>query len=300
MTSNNIKKLITHNGSFHTDDIFACATLILKLEKDEEKYEIIRTRDPEIINEGDYVFDVGGIYDEASNRFDHHQVGGAGKHNNGIEYSSFGLLWKKWGVVLSGNEKVAELIENELVSPIDAVDNGIDLVEFKNSIKPFFVQDFFRSMRPTWREENITLDQMFLKSVSLAKEILSREIIHAKDVVLAKERIASIYLNTRDKKILIFDEDYPSADILQTFPEPLYVVYPRPSDGFWGVKAVRDNSKSFKNRKDFPKTWSGLTGEELARITNVPDAVFCHRALFLAIAKSQEGAIKLAQIAVES
>ena len=75
---NEKKTLITHNGSFHTDDIFACATLSLMLEKKGEKFEIIRTRDEEIIKTGDYVFDVGGVYDEEGNRFDHHQKGGAG------------------------------------------------------------------------------------------------------------------------------------------------------------------------------------------------------------------------------
>ena len=53
MTSNGmdttVKKLITHDGSFHSDDIFACATLCLVLEKKGEKFEIIRTRDEEIL-----------------------------------------------------------------------------------------------------------------------------------------------------------------------------------------------------------------------------------------------------------
>ncbi|PIZ87309.1 hypothetical protein COX93_01400, partial [Candidatus Nomurabacteria bacterium CG_4_10_14_0_2_um_filter_30_12] len=53
-------KLITHNGSFHSDDIFATATLSLLLEKRGESFEIIRTRDEEIIKNGDYIFDVGG------------------------------------------------------------------------------------------------------------------------------------------------------------------------------------------------------------------------------------------------
>ena len=60
---NLIKKLITHNGSFHADDLFACAVLFLLLEKRGEKFEIIRTRDENILKNGDYVFDVGGIYD---------------------------------------------------------------------------------------------------------------------------------------------------------------------------------------------------------------------------------------------
>ena len=65
------KKLVTHNGSFHADDIFACATLCLILEKQGKEFEIIRTRDEEMIKTGDYVFDVGGIYDANKNIFDH-------------------------------------------------------------------------------------------------------------------------------------------------------------------------------------------------------------------------------------
>ena len=70
---NSIKKLITHNGSFHTDDLFACAILSIVLEDSGQKFEIIRTRDEDIVKNGDYVFDVGGIYDVENNRFDHHQ-----------------------------------------------------------------------------------------------------------------------------------------------------------------------------------------------------------------------------------
>ena len=99
------KILVTHNGSFQSDDIFAAAAISILLEKAGEPYEIIRTRDPEIIKTGDYVFDVGGIHDEATNRFDHHQIGGAGKRENGLEYSSFGLVWKKFGKKKAGREE---------------------------------------------------------------------------------------------------------------------------------------------------------------------------------------------------
>src|SRR3989344_7640800 len=105
------KILVTHNGSFQSDDIFAAATISILLERAGEPYEIIRTRDPEIIKTGDYVFDVGGIHDEVSNKFDHHQVGGAGKGEEEIEYSSFGLVWKKFGLELSGSMPVMQLIE---------------------------------------------------------------------------------------------------------------------------------------------------------------------------------------------
>ena len=110
METNN-KKLITHNGSFHTDDIFAAAALSLMLEKKGDSFEIIRTHDPEAIEKGDYVFDVGGIYDEEKNRFDHHQKSFKEKRENDILYSSFGLVWKKYGLEISGSEKIAKIVE---------------------------------------------------------------------------------------------------------------------------------------------------------------------------------------------
>jgi len=305
--NNDTKKLITHNGSFHSDDIFACATLCLMLEKNNEKYEIIRTRDEKIIKsakaEDSYVFDIGGIYDEKENRFDHHQIGGAGKRVSSdgqvpVDYSSFGLVWKKFGKMLVDKIEAVKMIENRLVMPIDAFDNGLDLVENKYEVTPYYIQHFFLSMRPTWREENLNVDEMFLKCVEIAKIVLSREIIQVNDILLAEESVISIYKNTEDKKIIILDKNYPYEDTLNNFPEPLFVIYQRDADNLWGVRAVRVNSKTFVNRKNLPKTWAGLRDEELANVSGVPDAVFCHRGLFLAVAKTKEGAIKLAELAL--
>ncbi|MFA6177431.1 MAG: MYG1 family protein [Candidatus Paceibacterota bacterium] len=299
MMTNN-KKLVTHNGSFHADDIFAAAILSIFLEKKGETFEIIRTRDEGIIKGADYIFDVGGIYDPEQNRFDHHQVGGAGKRVNGIEYSSCGLVWKKFGLELCGSQKSVVSLDERLFAPIDAGDNGFDLVENKFETSPYFIQHAFNAMRPTWREIDLSEDEMFLKCVAIAKEILMREIIQVQDALLAEEKVINIYKNTEDKKIIILDKNYPCEYTLNNFPEPLYVIYPREKDGSWGVRAVRQDPKTFVNRKNFPKLWAGLRNEELQNVTGVRDAIFCHRGLFLAVAKSKEGAIKLAQIAVES
>ena len=293
------KKLVTHNGSFHADDIFACATIFLLLEKKEKSFEIFRTRDKKTIEAGDYVFDVGGIYDEEKNRFDHHQKGGAGSRENGIEYSSCGLVWKKLGAELCGSQKASDTIDERLFAPIDAGDNGFDLIENKHKITPYFIQHAFCSMRPTWREENLTDDEMFLKCVEVAKFILGREIIQAKDSLLAEKFLLAIYQNTEDKRIIILDQNYPFEYVLHNFPEPLFIIFPRKMDNSWGIKAVREDPKTFKNRKDFPKAWAGLRDAELQQITGVKDAVFCHRNLFLAVAKTKEGAIKLVELALQ-
>lgn len=295
----NNKKLITHNGSFHSDDIFACATLCLVLEKNGEQFEIIRTRDPEIIKNGDYVFDVGGVYDKESNRFDHHQKGGAGGRLFGdlsIEYASFGLVWEKFGIELCGSQEVVDMIDKKLVASTDAFDNGFSLFENRNETSPYLIQHAFLAMVPTWKED-LSNDEMFLKSVTIAKEFLLREIIHMQDAILAEEAVSLIYNKAEDKRILILDKNYEEEAFLN-FPEVLFVIYPR-IDKTWGIRAVKNDLKSFKNRKDFPKSWAGLRDEELQNVTGVRDVVFCHRGLFLAVANSKEGAIKLAQIAVE-
>ena len=296
------KKLITHNGSFHSDDIFACATLCLMLGKKDETFEIIRTRNEEITKTGDYVFDLGGIYDEKTNRFDHHQAGGAGKRENNIEYSSFGLVWKKFGMGICGSQKVVDMIDKKLVAPVDAFDNGIDLYKnnFEN-ILPYTIDDVLSIFSPTALED-MDKDEQFLKALVWAKEILKREIKKAGDKIKITKIIQDFYKESPDKKLIVIDKPkvsrYEVWDALQDFPEPLFVVYGDNED--WAVVAMRKERNIFKNRKDFPVSWAGLRDKELQKITGVADSIFCHRNLFLAVAKSKEGAIKLAQIAVKS
>ena len=67
----NVKKIGTHNGAFHVDEILACA--MLKKLPEYADSEIIRTRDPKILDECDIVVDVGGVFDPKTHRYDHHQ-----------------------------------------------------------------------------------------------------------------------------------------------------------------------------------------------------------------------------------
>lgn len=56
---------------------------------------------------------------------------------------------------------------------------------------------------------------------------------------------------------------------------------------------------SYARRRDLPAAWAGLEGEALAAVTGVPDAVFCHRARFMAVAGSRVGALRMAELALE-
>ncbi len=293
-------KVITHSGRYHSDDIFAVATLSILFKQQNKSFEIIRTREPEIIKTGDFVVDVGGVYDSEHNAFDHHQPGGAGMRENKIPYAAFGLVWKKYGELVAGSPSRAAKIEKDLVMPIDANDNGVAISEsLFNDVSPFLIQDFFRGFYPTWKESEDKLDTTFVELVTIAQGILLRKIKHEEAREEADQFVTAAYRLAPDKRLILLDKPYPWTDVLINFEEPLFVIKPVLDGTKWSVSAVPvDHSGSFKNRMALPQEWAGKRDEELQKITGVTDAVFCHNKLFMVVAVSKEGALQLAQLAL--
>jgi uncharacterized UPF0160 family protein len=58
----NVKKIGTHSGVFHADDVTALMMLCFYT-KEYKGAEIVRTRDLELLKQMDLVVDVGGEYD---------------------------------------------------------------------------------------------------------------------------------------------------------------------------------------------------------------------------------------------
>ncbi len=298
MSENKKITIVTHDTGYHTDDIFAVATLTILL--GEPNIKIIRSRDMEVVEKADYVVDVGRIYDPSKYRFDHHQEEGAGKRENGIPYASFGLVWKEYGEKISGSLEIQKKIDRKLVQPIDAGDNGISIFETKfEGVYPYTIGLYFDAFMPSWKEEDTNIDDVFIQMVSTAVTLLKREIKKEKDKLGATEIVEKIYNETSDKRLIVLDGFYPASEILSKYPEPLYKVYPRP-DGKWALKTIRDDGNTFVDRKSLPKSWSGKEGAELEKITGVSDSLFCLRDCFLAITKTKEAALKLAEIALNS
>ncbi|HJN62946.1 MAG TPA: MYG1 family protein [Candidatus Paceibacterota bacterium] len=304
-----MNKIVTHNAGFHTDDVFAVATLMLLLN---DEAEVIRTRDEEIIKTGDYVVDVGLIYDEEKNRFDHHQKGGASKRENGIPYASFGLVWKKFGEELCGSGDVAIDIEKNIAQGIDALDNGFNIS--KSLIPNVFIYNIWGvigTYEPTWKElNNVNIDDKFLEAVDFAKRILKIEIKKTKDRLEAEEAIRERYNNSEDKRLIVLGHKdmygrVITSNTLIDFPEPLYVVLRKDISyrnyvQAWQVVAINKSRGDFTFRKPLPENWRGLPSEELIKETGVEDVTFCHNNGLMCMAGSKEGAIKLAKLALEA
>jgi uncharacterized UPF0160 family protein len=108
----------THSGTFHADDILAAAAMRLA----QPALTIVRTRDNAELNAADILFDVGRVFDPASCRFDHHQLEYREARDNGIPYSSFGLVWRELGAELCGSVAAASRVDAALVQGVDAID----------------------------------------------------------------------------------------------------------------------------------------------------------------------------------
>lgn len=287
-------KIATHNGHFHADELLAIAALLMKY----PDATIVRSRDPELVASADIVVDVGHIYDPGNMRFDHHQTEGAGKRENGIPYASFGLVWKEWGKELAEGSEEARIIEEKLVMPVDSMDNGILLSTpvFKG-VREYSIGDFFESFADgleTLEEQ----EEAFYRALPIARELLAREIVSAKRTAADWRRVRSLYEESVDKRIIVLPDHIHWKRILVP-TEALFVLFPRRA-GEWAARAVPQEVNGFDVKKPFPSSWSGLNDTALAGASGVSDAVFCHRDGFLCAARSQEGALKLAQIALES
>lgn len=294
--------IVVHNGSFHADDVTAVALLKILYKKQNKRVVIIRTRDESIIKTADIVCDVGGVYDPITNRFDHHQPGGAGNRENGIPYASVGLVWKKIGPELCEPfPSLVEKIDRECIQFIDANDNGYDCGQKNPDLNQIPLATFFMIYNTTWKERSVACEntdmQHFLKAVQLAQDFFTRYIVVSQQALEATEKIKTVYESAPDKQILVFDQDYTRPVFiahLVNFPEPLFHIYPDRS-GTWSIETVPASFGSFEKRISFPKEWAGLRTEALQKIANDSDLLFCHNALFLCKSKTKEGAIRVAQ-----
>lgn len=127
----------THSGHFHADE--ALAVHMLRMLPAYHRSSVVRTRDPAVLDNCDVVVDVGGRYDPAAHRYDHHQRGfDTTFPGRPTKLSSAGLVFMHFGrdIIarrLGGRGDPdpddvstlhAKLYEN-FIEALDAHDNGI-------------------------------------------------------------------------------------------------------------------------------------------------------------------------------
>lgn len=284
--------IATHSGSFHSDDVFAVAALQLLLGV--ENTTIVRTRDEAVLAAVDYVVDVGGVYDHKQKRYDHHQLG-APVRENGIPYAAFGLVWDHYGEALCESAEVAASIERQLVLPIDAGDNGVSLYTLTHeAVQPFELYQCVRLFSPVWGSTQ-THDVGFAAAVSWARTVITQLMEKAKGEAALQAYVAEVYEAAGEKRVLVFDRPVPMAALVP-YEDVAVVVCPDDpaTNTNWTATCVRKGFDTFEGRVTFPEAWAGLRDAALQEVSQIADAVFCHRARFVFVAQSKESALRAA------
>lgn len=318
------KVIGTHNGTFHCDE--ALAVYLLRLTKAYEKADVLRTRDPAKLNACDIVVDVGGVYDVAAQRFDHHQRGfeevfGQGKHTT-IKLSSAGLVYKHFGREIIANQlnlssthpDVQTLflkLYSVFIEPIDAIDNGISQSEGEARYKIHTdLSSRVGWLNPSWRDkvDDKDVDDLFERASKLTgDEFIDRLNSYAyswlparsivEDSLRDRQQIHSsgriMLLNTfAPWKEHLFDLEEELS--LSSDEKPFYVLYPDEFANAWRIQAVPIDPGSFQSRQPLPEEWQGVRDEELSAKTGIPGCIFVHASGFIGGNKTKEGVLEMA------
>lgn len=300
--------IVTHPAPHHGDETMGVAIIALAVEG--AAVRIMRTRKPEDLDEAAanlaVIADVGGIYNPEKGLYDHHQREFTEVREDGTKYSSAGLLWKQYGVnvcrkfgcTLDQAETAAVKVDEMLIKGIDAIDNGQAVAN--DGIMS--VSQAISVLNPNWDET--ASDEQFLDACQLAYTVLTRTIKSCVAVVKGRDAVEEAIQASEDGIMILpqFIGGWVETVVKSAAPKAegiLYGVF-RNLQGQWNVQALPPKGEPTAQRKPLPEAWRGLNGAALQEVTGVEDVVFCHAGGFICGAKSQEGAMKLARLAVSA
>lgn len=276
------RSLGTHDGSFHSDEVTACALLLLFDRIDRDR--VHRTRDAKRLELCEYVCDVGGVYDPNRKRFDHHQ----NDYQGTMSSAGMVLLYLRDKGFLEPH--LYDYYNKSLVSGVDAHDNGVAKWEMGTTTFSQVISNF---MPIEYDVTDAAMNQAFFQAVDFAFGHLDR---------LRKRHFYTIQCKALVKKkmaegghALIFEESIPW---MENFFELGGEVHPAqfvimPSGPHWKLRGIPPSlNERMKVRKPLPENWAGLRETELRNVSGINGAIFCHKGRFISIWETKEDAIK--------
>jgi uncharacterized UPF0160 family protein len=281
-----LKSFGTHNGSFHADEVTACSLLLLTNRIDRDKVQ--RTRDPAILADCEYVCDVGGIYNPALKRFDHHQA----DYKGSMSSAGMILLYLRTEKAISTN--LYEHLNRSLILGVDAHDNGVARLEpgitsFSQIVSNFLPIEYDVS--------DAEMDRFFFLAVDFVLGHLTRLLARIEYMQACQETVREKMLPKENA--LIFDEALPWMENFfelggDEHPAQFVIM---PSGPHWKLRGIPPSmNERMKVRTPLPESWAGIRDETLRTISGVEGAIFCHKGRFISIWETKEAAIKALHI----
>jgi len=312
--------ICTHHGTFHADEAMACA--MLKCLPEYAAMPILRTRDQTEIEKAAVVVDVGGTYEPAKHRYDHHQrefVDTWSSEYPEIRLSSAGLVFRHFGPAvietlcgpLEAGPAAAILAKtyDSLVRELDALDNGVPVADtqryrfcthlgarvgrlnqgWQDAPSPDEENARFRRAARLAARELCDIIQGYSSSWLPARSLVERALearagTHPSGEVLQLERFCPWQEH-------LFDLEEERAE--EKAPLAKYVIF-QDSRAGWRVQAVPKARGSFESRRALPDAWRGLRDAELSERSGIPGCVFVHAGGFIGGNASAEGALRMA------
>ena len=325
-------KIGTHNGTFHCDDVVACA--MLKLLPEYGEADIIRTRDQDVLDECDIVVDVGGEFDHKKKRYDHHQQGftttmrdiSSGKMKWNTKLSSAGLIYWFYGkkvichfLQIDKNEDAEQLeyvfqnMYKDFIQEIDEIDNGNRIQAGNNLFKiRTGISTRIASLNPDWRLDvkDKDYDEKFLEALKTASDEFVSKLKLIGDSTWAarvalKEKLENKDSFRRNGKVLFFDKGekylpWPThLDSLQKqlkIPKIDFIVGYDETNKDWKITSTVENGP---DKLLFPADWRGLKDGKLVKVSKIDGVKFVHSNGYLAVVKDEEICYKVIDVAYE-
>ncbi len=272
----------THDGTFHADEVSACALLLVFNLIDRDK--IFRTRDPEKLAQCEYVCDVGGVYDPKKKRFDHHQLEYTG------DLSSAGMIWLYLRDQKLVDQPLYDFVNHSIVLGIDAHDTG--KVMQKEGVCTFshVVANYVPiSYGSDDKQQNIAFFQALDFVVAHFERLLKRY----RYILSCRDKVAAAMAPRT--KALIFDESMPwQENFFELGGEhhpALFVIMP--AQDHWKLRGIPPNPhEKMDVRMPLPEKWAGLRDEALQEASGIKGAIFCHKGRFISVWETKEDALK--------
>lgn len=298
-TSN--KTVVTHNGLFHADEGFGVAFLSLLLGSE---MRVVRTRNPQVIEDAYVALDVGGVYDNAKLRYDHHQRDFTEVHEDtSVKLAACGLIWRHFGTCLITKlhpeldiEQIQSLwqtVDETICRPVDMQDNGQNTFKVEGAeaqaltvsmmVSSFNQQDIYSPAQ----------DEAFMRVVEILKEyVLNFLRAGANKLQLLKEAEEAVRAQL-GSKVLVLDKFLPYREaVLKANAEEggQFDLVAYPAKGQWNIQTVPvdDTPENFYSQRiSLPERLWGLTGPDASKESLGGSAlVFCHKTGFLAAVKA--------------
>ncbi len=309
-------RIVTHSGKFHADDAWAVAALNILF----PEAEIVRTRDPALVEAADFAVDVGGVWDPSNGRFDHHQKGFDVARQSGVPYASAGLVWREYGArcvaVLAarhtghqlGEDKAREIaygIDADVVQYLDLSDVGAA----KSAPGGYGLSAVISGYNTNWLDEQrlgygaaaeaFRMAQ-FRRAMAVLADVMANAVKYRVGALLALDQVRQAPVLEGGKVLFLENGALPWSQVVRKeMPKVLFVISHNIAEQRYMLHTVPASADSFDARADLPAAWAGLRDAELAAVTGVPDAGFCHNGRFIAAARSYEGIRAMAALALQ-